>query len=72
MMTSASFNALGKPVPSTVMSFTRMFILYIPLALVLNHFWGYEGIFVATAISNAVMGMVGYVWFRRAFPLDAR
>jgi Na+-driven multidrug efflux pump len=49
-----------------------MFILYIPLALVLNHFWGYEGIFVATAISNAVMGMVGYVWFRRAFPLDAR
>jgi putative MATE family efflux protein len=72
MMTSASFNALGKPIPSTALSFTRMFVLYIPLALTLNHLLDYEGIFIATAVSNSVMGILGYVWFRRVFPLHAR
>lgn len=71
MMTSASFNALGKPIPSTILAFTRMFILYIPLALMLNHLLGYQGIFIATAISNALMGIVGYLWFRKSFALHA-
>lgn len=67
MMSSASFNALGKPLPSTVLSFTRMFILYIPLALALDHWFGYPGIFVATAVSNSIMGGLGFLWFRRSF-----
>lgn len=67
MMSSASFNALGKPLPSTTLSFTRMFILYIPLALLLNGLFGYPGIFVATAISNAIMGILGYLWLRQSF-----
>ncbi|MEM9743794.1 MAG: MATE family efflux transporter [Pseudomonadota bacterium] len=67
MMASASFNALGKPLPSTALSFTRMFILYVPLALVMNRYFGYQGIFYATAISNGVMGVLGYIWFRNRF-----
>ena len=67
MMASASFNALGKPLPSTALSFSRMFIVYIPIALVLDHFYGYRGIFIATALSNGVMGVLGYLWFRRRF-----
>ncbi len=72
MMSSASFNALGKPLPSTVLSFTRMFLIYVPLALTLNHFVGYYGIFVATALSNGLLGVLGYLWFRRSFFADAR
>ena len=67
MMASASFNALGKPLPSTALSFTRMFILYVPMAMVLNHFFGYHGIFVAAALSNALMGVLGFLWFRQQF-----
>ncbi|MGD8418315.1 MAG: MATE family efflux transporter [Pseudomonadales bacterium] len=67
MMSSASFNALGKPLPSTALSFSRMFILYIPLALLLDHFFGYHGIFIATAVSNGLMGVLGFLWFRRRF-----
>ena len=67
MMASASFNALGKPLPSTALSFSRMFILYVPLALLLNHFFGYQGIFVATAVSNCLMGVLGFLWFRQRF-----
>ncbi len=67
MMASASFNALGKPLPSTALSFSRMFILYLPLALLLNNLFGYHGIFIATAVSNAAVGLLGFLWFRRSF-----
>ena len=65
MMSSASFNALGKPIPSTIMSFTRMFVVHVPLALLLDSQFGYRGIFAATLTSNLIMGMVGYWWFRK-------
>jgi putative MATE family efflux protein len=67
MMASACFNALGKPLPSTALSFTRMFILYIPLALFMNSRFGYQGVFYATAISNVTMGIIGYLWFKQSF-----
>lgn len=67
MMVSASFNALGKPIPSTLLSFARMFVLNVPLALLFNQFWGYQGIFIATAASNCVMGLAGYLWFRQTY-----
>ena len=71
MMSSAAFNSLGKPLPSTAMSFVRMFILYVPLALLGNHLWGYVGIFIATAASNCIMGGVGYVWLSRSYTVPS-
>jgi putative MATE family efflux protein len=67
MMSSASFNALGKPLPSTVLSFTRTFLLYIPLALLLNLLFDYRGIFIAVGFSNFIMGGLAFLWFRRVF-----
>ncbi|MCZ6643266.1 MAG: MATE family efflux transporter [Gammaproteobacteria bacterium] len=67
MMSSASFNALGKPIPSTVLSFTRMFLVYVPLALLLDYHFGYFGILIATAVSNAVMGLFGFLWLQQRF-----
>jgi Na+-driven multidrug efflux pump len=70
MMASASFNALGKPLPSTMLSFSRMFLIYIPLALLLDKLFGYSGIFIATATSNALGGMLGFLWFRKRYFID--
>ena len=67
MMASASFNALGKPIPSTVLSFARMFVMYLPIAFLLNSMLGHGGIFIATAASNCAMGLIGYLWFKNAF-----
>jgi putative MATE family efflux protein len=65
MMSSAAFNSLGKPIPSTVMSFTRMFVIYVPLAMLADHYLGYTGIFLATATANAVMGCWSYLWLKQ-------
>ena len=67
MMASASFNGLGKPIPSTVLSFARMFVLTVPLALLFNHTWGFRGIFAATAAANCLMGAAAYLWFRQTY-----
>ena len=64
MMSSASFNALGKPLPSTALSFLRMFIVYLPLATVLNHLYGFQGIFIATLITNITLGIAAWWWFK--------
>lgn len=64
MMATASFNAVGKPLPSTALAFARMVVIYIPLASLLNHYYGYQGIFIATLASNTLLGIAAYFWFR--------
>ena len=46
---SSSFNALGKPFPSVVISLLRTLVVYVPLAILGDYLFGYIGIFVATA-----------------------
>ncbi len=38
-----------------------------PLALLRNYHYGYLGIFIGSAISNAVMGLPGFLWLHRRF-----
>jgi Na+-driven multidrug efflux pump len=64
MMATASFNAVGKPLPSTALSFARMVVVYIPLASILDHYFGYQGIFIATLVTNSLFGIAAYYWFR--------
>lgn len=65
MSANAAFNGLGHPLPGTLISFMRVLGLYLPLAWLGNHFWGIQGLFVATAISNLVLGGVAWWWLRR-------
>lgn len=67
MMASASFNALGKPIPSTILSFVRMFIVYLPLALLLERFMDFRGVFLASMITNIALSLVAFMWFRHWF-----
>jgi len=71
MMASAIFNSLGKPVSSTIMSVIRMFILYIPLALLGKWLIGVTGIFIAAAASNLIMGLIAYNWNRQTYRIAA-
>ena len=69
---SACFNALGKPFPSLVISILRALAIYVPLALIGNHFFGYIGIFIATATTNVVVGLIAWRWNSRYVRLAAK
>ncbi len=64
MVMNASFNGMGKPMPAVHISVTRMALIYIPLAIVAERFFGITGIFVAYAIANIVTGVIAYTWAR--------
>lgn len=59
---SACFNALGKPTPSLVISILRALAIGVPLALIGNYYLGYVGIFLATAVTNVVVGLIAWRW----------
>ena len=62
MMSGSCLVALGKPMPNLIMSIMRMAVVYIPLAMLGDYFWGYPGIFIATALANLIMGLVAWRW----------
>lgn len=65
MAINASFNGLGKPMPGVVVSLLRTIILYVPLALLAQHWYGMVGIFAAYAAANVFTGFVAYAWAKK-------
>ncbi len=64
MVMNASFNGLGNPMPAVYISVTRMMVIYVPLALLAQRWWGVAGIFGAYALANVLTGLLSYVWAR--------
>ena len=65
MVASATFTALGKPMPALILSVSRMAAVYAPLALVGDWLFGYRGIFAAAAVANLLIGALSAYWIRR-------
>ncbi|KST62721.1 MATE family efflux transporter [Mastigocoleus testarum] len=71
LVASSAFNALGKPIPSIVMTVMRTFILYIPIAYFGGKIYGVNGIFAAATISNLAVGIGAYIWNQKSCSLKA-
>jgi Na+-driven multidrug efflux pump len=70
-VSSACFNALGKPAPPLALSLLRLIVLLVPLALLGRSIAGYEGVFVATTITSIVVGILAWLWNDRTVRVDA-
>lgn len=64
MVMNASFNGMGKPMPAVHISVGRMVVIYIPLAIVGEKYFGVAGVFAAYAVANIVTGVISYLWAR--------
>ena len=64
MVMNASFNGMGKPMPAVHISVGRMVVLYIPLALLAERYFGVAGIFGAYMAANVITGVLSYIWAR--------
>jgi putative MATE family efflux protein len=65
MSTCAAFNGVGYPIPGVVISVMRALVLFLPLALLGQWQFGLNGIFIAAAACNILLGIVSYLWFGR-------
>jgi len=65
MSVNAAFNGLGRPWPAMTLSAARVLFVYLPLAYVGQYFWQMQGIFIATATTNLLIGIWAWWWIRQ-------
>ncbi|MEH6626543.1 MAG: MATE family efflux transporter [Motiliproteus sp.] len=72
MSINAAFNGLAKPLPATLLSTSRVLILYLPLALLGQYLWGLNGLFIAAATANMIAAGIGYRWLKSSIHTATR
>lgn len=63
-----AFISLGNAAPNLIFVSVRLFLIYVPGALLGNALYGYHGILAAVAASNVIAGLLSLYWYRRYFP----
>ncbi|AET68602.1 putative efflux protein, MATE family [Desulfosporosinus orientis DSM 765] len=58
ILCSSYFQAVGKPVQSTLLSLSRQVLLFIPLLIILPRFWGIEGVWRTAPIADALSVLI--------------
>lgn len=61
-VSNAAFNALGRPVRSTLLTWLRDGVLMLPLGLLLARWLGADGVIYAQAAASVVAGSVAGLW----------
>lgn len=54
IVASNYFQAVGKPLQSTILSLSRQVLIFIPLLLILPNYWGIEGVWRTAPIADAL------------------
>jgi len=67
IIASSYFQAIGKARLATFLSLLRQIIVLLPLVLILPHFWGLEGVWIANPVSDLVAAVISFLCFRREF-----
>ena len=52
------FQAVGKPIQSTILSLSRQVLIFIPLLIILPNFWGIEGVWRTAPIADTLSVMM--------------
>lgn len=58
IVSSQYFQAVGKPIQSTILGLSRQLLLLVPLLLILPHYWGIEGVWRTTPIADALSALI--------------
>jgi putative MATE family efflux protein len=56
-----TFQALGKPVFSTIVSLGRQCLFYLPFLFILNHFFGFEGFMYSQPLADLLTAVAGMI-----------
>jgi putative MATE family efflux protein len=66
-LTTNAMNAVGKPFLGNLLSSSRLLLIYLPLAYILNVSLGVKGIFMARFAANLIVGILATVLAYRVF-----
>jgi putative MATE family efflux protein len=63
MIFMVSLQAMGKALPSLIISLCRQGIIYIPAIILLNRFWQFDGIIWALPMTDIIATMIAFSFF---------
>lgn len=72
MIVTVATQSMGKAIPSIVLSLSRQGLLYIPLVIVLNSAFGFNGFIFAQPITDIVMSILAQLYIARIFAKEVR
>jgi len=58
IVSSQYFQAVGKPIQSTILALSRQLLLLVPLLLILPRFWGIEGVWRTPPIADILSALI--------------
>jgi putative MATE family efflux protein len=70
LVSSSTFIALGKPLPSFAMTTAQTLLVYVPLAKLGSQLFGINGIFAAACLANIIVGLVAIAWSRKTWQME--
>jgi len=65
MSMNSAFNGMGRPLPAVAITFSRVFLLFLPMALLGRWLFGLEGLFIATSFCNILLALLAWWWLGR-------
>ncbi|MEE4310864.1 MAG: MATE family efflux transporter [candidate division KSB1 bacterium] len=71
MLTNSALNVLNKPIDAAILTITRVFVIYVPLAYLGSYLMGLWGIFGAVSVANIFTGVAAYLWLKRTLKVQA-
>jgi Na+-driven multidrug efflux pump len=71
ILSTRSMNVLHRPFQAAGMNVLRMFGLFVPLAIIGNAIWGFQGIFLASPFGNLLAGFAACFWLNKFLGEDA-
>ena len=64
MVSASTFLAYGEALPSFTLSMLRSIVVLVPMAYVMQLYFGYLGVFAGIAVTNVLVGSTAFVWLR--------
>ena len=64
-MCTSSLNVLHRPFHAAAVTTVYLFVLYIPLSFLGSYLLDLKGIFIAAAVSPAIVGIIAYLLLKR-------
>jgi len=62
MIFMVSLQAMGKAVPSMILSISRQGLMYIPILILMNHLWQFEGLVMTMPIVDVLTAVLGFAF----------
>jgi len=62
MIFMVSLQAMGKAVPSMILSISRQGLMYIPIVVLMNYLWQFEGLVMAMPIVDVLTAILGFIF----------